>query len=262
VFDPVELSSFYGSAGDELHLCFNFAFVEADLRAEEFRAIVEATEAGLAPHAQPVWTGSNHDVGRFPSRWCGGRPDAARCALMALLTLRGTPFLYFGDEIGMTDVDVPADRLRDPVGLRGSPERGRDRCRTPMQWGPEPGAGFARAGVRPWLPLGDAAAANVIDQRADPGSTLNLCRDLIALRRGTPDLRSGAYASVPSPPGVWTWRRGAEIVVALNLSEEPAIIPAGPATILISTDRGRDGDRVEGSLELGAWQGSVLRTKR
>ena len=90
-----------------------------------------------------------------------------------LLTLRGTPFLYYGDEIGMPDVEIPPDRVLDPV-----PE-GRDGCRTPMQWTSGPGAGFTDA-ADTWLPLGDAGARNVADQRADPGSVLNLVRDLIA----------------------------------------------------------------------------------
>lgn len=259
VFDPAELSTFYGSAGDELHLCFNFAFVRADLQAEDLRALVEATEAGLATGAQPVWTASNHDVGRFPSRWCGGHEGAARCALMALLTLRGTPFLYYGDEIAMTDVAVSDDELKDPVGRSLSPEAGRDRCRTPMQWSRDPGAGFTHAGVSPWLPIGGTAARNVTDQREQPGSVLNLCRDLIALRREVPDLRSGAYASLPSPPGVWIWRRGERTVVALNLSDELAVVPIGPATIVVSTDRTRDGGSTDGTLDLNAWQGVVLR---
>jgi alpha-glucosidase len=88
---------------------------------------------------------------------------------------------------------------------------------------------------------------------------LHLCRDLIALRRKTPDLRSGDYASLPSPPGVWAWSRGDSIVVAINLSGEAASLPLGPATIEIGTDRARDGETVEGDLGLGPWEGAVLR---
>lgn len=259
---PERLAPFYGTSDDELHLCFNFPFVFADFRADALRDVVEATETALPPSAQPVWTASNHDVGRFPTRWCEGRAAGTRCALMALLTLRGTPFLYYGDEIGMTDVPVPERDARDTVGLRLSPEAGRDRGRTPMQWNADPGAGFTGGDVSPWLPLGDAAAINVADQRADPSSTLNLCRDLIALRRRTPDLRSGAYGSLPSPPGVWAWRRGNGIVVALNLSDEVAAIDAEPATILIATDRRRDGEEARGGLTLGPWQGVVLGATR
>ncbi|MGH2635954.1 MAG: alpha-amylase family glycosyl hydrolase [Actinomycetota bacterium] len=257
VYDLQRLSTYYG-AEDELHLCFNFAFVHAGLDAGALRANVEASEVALAPRAHPVWTASNHDITRFPSRWCDGRRDAIRCVLMALLTLRGTPFLYYGDEIGMPNVAIPPDELRDPVALRVSPEAGRDPGRTPMQWTGGAGAGFTSPGVRPWLPFGDAATCNVADQRADPDSTLNLCRDLIALRRRTADLRAGAYASLPSPPDVWSWRRGDGIVIAVNLSDAPARLAVDDGTVLISTDRRRDGEAVREFLELSAWQGVVL----
>jgi alpha-glucosidase len=258
IFDLREVARFYGETGDELNLCFNFPFVFADLDAEILRGIVEATEDALEPFAQPAWAGSNHDVGRFPTRWCADRPDAARCALLMVLTLRGTPFLYFGDEIGMVEVPVPRDDVRDPAGELGT-QPGRDPGRTPMQWNAGPGAGFTREGVRPWLPIGDARANNVEDQRRDPGSVLRLCRDLIALRRETSDLRSGAYASLPSPPGAWSWRRGPSTIIAVNLSDWRVAVPVGPGTIAIGTDRSRDGETADGDLSLGPWEGAVLR---
>jgi alpha-glucosidase len=178
---------------------------------------------------------------------------------MALLTLRGTPFLYYGDELGMTDVPVAPSDARDTVGLRLSPDAGRDPCRTPMQWSGAAGGGFTLADVRPWLPIGDAAAVNVDDQRVDPTSMLHLCRDLIALRRSTPELRSGGYDSLPSPSGVWAWRRGDAIAVALNLTDEPSAVTLGPSRILIATDRARDGEGVRTDLSLGPWQGAVVR---
>ena len=128
-----------------------------------------------------------------------------------------------------------------------------------MQWTSGPGAGFTRPGVEPWLRFGDAARANVADQRSDPNSHLNLCRDLIALRRATPDLRSGAYATLPSPDGVWAWRRGEETIVVVNLSGEAAQLELGPATILIGTERSREGALVEGELSLGPWEAAALR---
>ena len=259
LFDPEVLATYYGSDLDELHLCFNFSFMFEDLDANALRAIVEATEAAFPDGAQPAWTASNHDVGRFPSRWCAGDPARIRCSLMTLLTLRGTPFLYYGDEIGMTEVPIGGEDVRDGPGLIGEAQVVRDPGRTPMQWAADPGAGFTRGDVRPWLPIGDPALTNVADQRSDPNSHLRLCRDLIALRRKTEDLRSGDYASLPSPDGVWAWRRGEGIVVAVNLSGEAASLPLGPATIEIGTDRARDGETVEGDLILGAWEGAVLR---
>jgi len=258
VFEPRQLARFYGTSDDELHLCFNFSLVFSEFRAEALRGVVGSTEAALPPGSQPAWTGSNHDVGRFPTRWCDGWDERSRCALMALLALRGTPFLYYGDEIGMIDVPMPEDAQLDLVGGGGAEQPSRDAGRTPMRWNGRAGAGFTREGVRPWLPIGDPHAINVEDQRGDPDSMLQLCRDLIALRRATPDLRSGAYASLPSPDGVWAWRRGEGIVVAVNLSGEAASLPLGPATIEIGTDRARDGETVEGDLGLGPWEGAVL----
>jgi alpha-glucosidase len=168
-----------------------------------------------------------------------------------LLTLRGTPFLYYGDEIAMPDVAIPPDRVRDPV-----PE-GRDGCRTPMQWTSGPGAGFTDA-ADTWLPLGDAGARNVADQRGDPGSVLNLVRDLIALRRARDDLRRGAYATVPAPAGAWAWRRGDGTAVALNLSDAAVTLPGLSGSVLIATDRARDGEPVDGALDLQPWSGAVI----
>ena len=142
---------------------------------------------------------------------------------MMLLTLRGTVFLYEGDEIGMTDVDVPRDELVDPVGIRFYPYAGRDPVRTPMQWTGEPGGGFTEPGVTPWLPFGDLAC-NVADQHGDPESFLALTKDLIAYRRAQPDLRTGAWTALDAPDGVLAYRRGADHVVVLNLGDADATV--------------------------------------
>lgn len=256
--DLTSLMRFYGNGTDELDLALNFAFVFGGLGAET-RAIVESMEASIPVAAWPVWTGSNHDVGRLATRWCGGDERRIRAALLILLTLRGTPLLYAGDEIGMPDVEVPRERLLDPVGLRHRPdEPGRDRCRTPMQWTGEPAAGFTRPGVEPWLPLGNAAACNVADQREDPGSVLHLCHDLISLRRARADLRAGAYAAVAAPGGAWVWRRGEHTVVALNHSDAPLEAEVGPGEVLVGTRRERDGELVGGAIRLDPWEGLVV----
>jgi alpha-glucosidase len=177
---------------------------------------------------------------------------------MLLLTLRGTPVLYYGDEVGMPQSDVPDDRVVDPVGLLGEPgRRGRDGARTPMPWSAEPGAGFTAPGVEPWLPFGDLTA-NVADQREDPGSVLTLVRDLIALRRSRADLRTGAYAPLDTPDGAWAYRRGDATTVALNLSGEPASIAGVRGRVAVGTDRARDGAAVHGALELGPWEGAIV----
>ena len=166
--------------------------------------VVAATEAALPPETWPVWTLSNHDVPRFPTRMCDGDPRKVRCALTALLTLRGTPVLYYGDELGLGQQDVPTDAIRDIAD--------RDGARTPMPWnGPW---------TDPWLPVG--GGTTVAEQRDDPGSILSFTRELIARRRSTPDLLDGAYEQLEAPPGVWAYRRGGSTVVALNLSDDAA----------------------------------------
>jgi alpha-glucosidase len=258
VLDLAALARFYGSGEDELHLALNVPFVFST-PGPEMRDVVDATEHTLPPAAWPLWNGSNHDAGRFASRWCDGDERRTRAALLILLTLRGTPLLYYGDEIGMRDVSIPQDRLKDPVGLRHWPENpGRDGGRTPMQWTRE--VGFTDAGVEPWLPAGDARARNVADQRGDPDSMLHLCRDLIALRRTRADLHAGANEAVDAPDGVWAWRRGTGTVVAVNHGDTTSELPLDDGEILIGTDRGRAGERIESALRLDPWEAVVLAT--
>ena len=254
-----ELAPYYGNGHDELHLAFNFPFIGAPLETEPMRHIVEATVASLPPGAWPAWTGSNHDMSRLATRWANEDPLRARVALLMLLCLRGTPVLYQGDEIGLTDVPVARDDLRDPLGARYWPYyKGRDPMRTPMPWRDVPGGGFTDAGSTPWLPLGDLASCNVESQRDDPTSMLSLARDLIALRRRTPDLQTGAYASLPSPPGLWAWRRGGGHVVAVNLTDGEASLEGAEGQVCIGTDRRRDGERILGTARLGPWEGLVV----
>ena len=260
VHDLETLATFYGSGVDELHLAFNFVFLEAKLEAATLAPVVARTEELLPSLAWPVWTLGNHDVTRYPTRWARGDERRVRLALMVLLTLRGTPILYYGDEIGLPETDVPPDRVVDPVGLLGDGRRhGRDGARTPMPWTGEPGAGFTAAGVEPWLPFGDLAV-NVAAQRADPGSILHLCRDLIALRAGREALRRGAYVPLPAPDGAWAYRRGDRAAVAHNLSGAPVSVEGLAGRVEIATDRARDGEAVRDGLELGPWEGAVLVT--
>jgi alpha-glucosidase len=253
------LAAFYGTDDDELHLAFNFEFINAPLEAAAMRTIVEGTEAALPPGAWPAWTGSNHDMSRLATRWANGIPLRARTALVMLLGLRGTPVLYQGDEIGLVDTAVAREDLRDPLGVRYWPAyQGRDAMRTPMHWRNVPGGGFTTATTKPWLPLGDLAAYNVEDQRADPASILTLTRDLIALRKRSPDLQTGAYTSLPSPSGVWAWRRGDGTAVVANLSDNDETLEGVGGRVLIGTDRGRDGDSLHRSITLRGWEALVV----
>lgn len=253
------LARYYGNGQDELHLAFDFPFISAPLEADALRGVVEASERALPGGAWPVWTGSNHDVGRFATRWAAGSPARARVALLVLLCLRGTPVLYQGDELGQPDTVVSRAQLRDPLGARFWPHwPGRDGCRTPMQWRDVPGGGFTSPGVDPWLPLGDVSACNVEDQMADQDSMLHLARDLIALRRADPALQTGSYRSMAATPGAWAWGRDERLVVLASLSDEPAYLDGITGTVRLGTDRSRDGEAVVGTLVVSGWEAVVV----
>ncbi len=258
VLDPDAFASFYGR-GDELHLAFNFMLLHSEFAAPALRTAVEQAEALIPPAGWPTWTGGNHDNHRWATRWCGGDEAKVRAGMVMLMGLRGTPFLYNGDEIGMPDTNVPAERLLDPVGKMFGPRVGRDDERTPMHWSRDPGAGFSAPGVEPWLPYGNFAACNVEDQRGDPASTLHLTRDLIALRRGSHDLRRGGYGTHPaSNERLWVWTRGDATTVALNLSDDDATVDGVDGTIRVASDRARDGEPVHGTLALEPWAAVIL----
>jgi alpha-glucosidase len=244
------LAAFYGN-DDELQLAFNFPFVFAPFAAAELSTIVGDTLARLPAGACPVWTASNHDVGRFPTRWCDGDARKARLALLVLATLPGTIVLYYGDEIAMTDVDVPPGLRRDAMSRdTGS----RDRARTPMQWDASPTGGFTADGVRPWLPFGDTAARDVARQRDDPDSVLSFCRAALALRRGEQRGMIADYELLSCADGLWVYRVG-HLVVAANFTDAPAALPAAAGTLLLHSGTK---DRAGGEI-LGPWEGAVYK---
>jgi alpha-glucosidase len=257
VHEVETLASFYGDGVDELHLAFNFVFLLAEFEVATLAPVVAETEALLPERAWPVWTLGNHDLTRFPTRWARGNPGLARCALMLLLTLRGTPVLYYGDELAMPQAQIPPERVVDPEARRDG-DSGRDGARTPMPWSDEPGAGFTTADAEPWLPFGPLAGIDVASQREDRGSALHLTRDLVALRRAEADLRTGSYDEVAASDGVWAYRRGDGFLVALNLGADPTSVPAA-GTLAIGTHRGRDGETIAGSLLLAPGEGAVMR---
>ncbi len=258
VHDLTTLAEYYGS-GDELHLAFNFPFIDAPLEAGPMADVVQRTEQALGPGSWPAWTGSNHDMSRLATRWAGGDPAKARLALVVLVCLRGTPVLYQGDEIGLGDVPVPQQALRDPLGIAYWPAyAGRDAMRTPMPWRPVPGGGFTAPDAEPWLPLGDPRRCNVEDQRDDPESALSLTRDLIALRKGCPDLAAGGYRARESPPGTWVFDRGERITVLANMTPTGGAFDGVEGTVRIASARRLDGRAVRGRLELGAWEAAVV----
>ena len=256
VYDIEEAARFYGD-DDECHLGLNIPFFLADFAAADLRRVVEATEASLPAFAWPCWTMSNHDHSRFPTRWCGENDSLSRCALTILLTLRGTPILYYGDEMAMPDSHIPPGHERDEMAEPGVRES-RDPARTPLHWDKGVGAGFTTSDTPPWLPFGRVDACNVADQRRDPRSVLNFTRDLIAFRRTSPDLRGGEYMTLPSPDGVWAWRRGTSTTIAVNLGTAAAHVATGGGVVAIGTDRDRDGQVAPESMELGAAEAVVI----
>lgn len=257
VFDIPSLAHCYGN-DDECHLGLNVPFLLSSWSAPALSAVVAQCEKVLPSSAWPCWTMSTQDESRFTTRWCGNNPQAARCALMMLLTLRGTPILYYGDELAMPDTEVPealmTDRMANPP-VRIS----RDFERTPMQWSSGSGGGFCEAGVVPWLPFGELDTCNVESQRADPDSALHLCRELIQLRAASPALHSGPYRALPSPDGAWVYLRGSEFAVALNMSEHDVEAACPDGKVVISTLRSHDGRVVDGGATmLSPYEGIVL----
>ncbi|MGD0064151.1 MAG: alpha-amylase family glycosyl hydrolase [Streptosporangiaceae bacterium] len=249
-----QLASYYGD-NDELHLGFNFPFALAEFDAPRLAKIVEQTLAALPPGACPVWMGSNHDIGRFASRWCDGDERKVRLALLVLTTLPGTTVLYYGDEIGLTDVDVPPALRRDNATLHSGADGNRDRARTPMPWDASPGGGFSTPGVTPWLPPGDPPGPNVADQRADADSTLWLCRRLLAVRRTELSGSIPDFEHLPAREGQWAYRVGS-LVVAANFSGRPAGLPSAAGEVLLATS---GTETAAQQRMLAPWEGVVAR---
>ena len=258
--DLERFGDYYGREKPELHMAFNFLFVEAELRARQLAAIAEETLAALPPGATPVWTASNHDVGRFPTRWCNNDERAVRAALVVLSTLPGTLVLYYGDELGMLDVFVPVEQRLDEMTAQPG-NLGRDRCRTPMPWSAGPNAGFTTPSARPWLPVGEHDRVNVQSEQADPASVLNLCRELALLRRSGQVAQLAPLERVLLDDQVWAFRVG-DVTTVANLSSEPATRDLGSValTVLASTQPGAHGNKVTGELTLAPWEAMALRS--
>ncbi|MCA6123964.1 DUF3459 domain-containing protein [Bradyrhizobium sp. WSM 1704] len=256
------LVAYYGNDLRGAQMPFNFALLSTLWSARSVEKIIADYEKALPPGAWPNWVLGNHDRPRVASRV---GPAQAGVAAMLLLTLRGTPTLYYGDEIGMRQVSIAPDQVRDPFE-KNVPDIGvgRDGCRTPMQWSAEPYAGFSTA--QPWLPLAnDFASDNVASLEADRASILNLYKKLIALRRQLPQLIRGSYEAVGSHGDVLLYRRrSAEgvAVIALNFGAHPAAITSSVIgfsnEILLSTFMDRQGEQVEGTLDLRANEGVIL----
>jgi alpha-glucosidase len=226
-----DLRAYYGRNDDAFQLPFNFFILKADrLDASTFRRIVGETERVL--RGRPTtYVLSNHDNVRAFDKFGDGRhnDDIAKQLALMLLTLRGAPFIYYGEEIGMkTTVPARREDVRDPVGKVYWPKnKGRDGERTPMQWTSGRNAGFSAAS-RPWLPVPPTAVTrNVETEASDPRSVLEFYKRAIALRRASPALLDGSYTAIGNDPHVFAYRRrasGQTMIVALNMSNAPQVL--------------------------------------
>jgi alpha-glucosidase len=234
------IAPYYGE-GDELHLAFNFGATHTAWDPEVWRRRLERIDQLLGPReAWPTWVLSNHDIPRHRTR-LGGGEARARAAAVILLTQRGTPFVYAGEELGLEDAIVPPDRVVDPGG--------RDGCRAPLPWSAAPPHGW---GPTPWLPFPPEAVERSVEvQRADPGSILHLYRRLLHARRHSPALMLGDQEVIEGPPGVLAWRRtapdGDERTVLVNMSADAVTVDAG-GVVEVASDGTGEGTPFAGRL--------------
>jgi glycosidase len=262
VADLDDWASYYGAAHDELHMPFNFALIHMPWTAAAIRQHVEQIESAVPHGAWPNYVLGNHDETRLYDRV---GPERMRLAALLLLTLRGTPTIYYGDEIGIPDAPIPPERQQDPHGRR-QPGAGRDGCRTPMLWDRSPNAGFTPdPKAEPWLPLSSGwRQGNVETQLERPDSLLNLTRRLIALRQSEPALQVGAFKSLEGTPGdVFGYSRdheGRRLIILLNFSRhECALVSPTEGRVLLTTaHRERPSANAGGDIRLDPWEGLIL----
>ncbi len=250
LLDPHRMATYVGT--DQLHLAFNFRAFFTPWDAPAWREQVTLAEQLLSDdeHRWPTWVLSNHDFPRHRVRY-GGSEAVARAAAVLLLGLRGTPFLYQGEELGLLDAEVPPERRVDPGG--------RDGCRAPLPWRAGPGHGWP---AEPWLPFPPEAAARSVEaQRADPASILHLYRALLQERRTSPALHAGTLRWLDAPDGVLAFERhhpdGDRRVVVVNMTDVATPVACGPAEVVVASWDPSAGGPFPGVL--GPAQAAVLR---
>lgn len=264
IFNWEKWAKYYGQNLDELHLPFNFQLLGVQWQAGVVRGIVDALEGVLPPGAWPNYVMGNHDESRLATRL---GLDRARMAAMLMLTLRGTPTLYYGDEIGMTDVPIPDEEQQDPWGIR-VPGLGRDPCRTPMQWDDSHLAGFSPPQTRKtWLRLADNyQLVNVKQELDQPTSMLNLYRKLLAFRRSSASLQVGEYSPLDGLPencyGYFRQQAGhPKLLVLLNFSPQVMQVDLPEqkrGSLVISTFQDQEGDINLTELSLRGYEGLLI----
>jgi alpha-glucosidase len=253
---PIDrLMAYYGENLAGFQLPFNFHLISAPWTPAAIAGLIESYEQALPAGAWPNWVLGNHDRSRVATRL---GTDQARVAAMLLLTLRGTPTIYQGEELGMQDVPISPSQVRDPwernvpgLGL------GRDPVRSPLPWSDEPHGGFST--VEPWLPVDTETTPSYERQRGDPASMLSLYRSLLRLRRAEPALAVGSYRTIACTDSVLVYQRqqsGRRFQIALNMSGSSQPLPSEVAAgrVLISTAGALSGS----SDKLGADEGRIL----
>lgn len=261
IYLPIErLVAYYGEDLSGAHLPFNFQLIHAGWNAREIGALVEEYEGAIPEGGWPNWVLGNHDQPRIAARV--GQAQA-RVAAMLLLTLRGTPTMFYGDEIGIGRVEIPPDLVQDPWE-KNEPGLGRDPQRTPMQWDHGRNGGFTTG--RPWLPLSaEAAECNVAALAQEAGSILTMYHKLIAFRRRHLALSVGQYVSAHIDGEVFAYERrhgGERLMVALNFGQKPqkVLLPedAGKVRVLLSTYADHGGDPNGPHVHLRPDEGLVI----
>ena len=250
VSTPQKTVSYCGT--DRLHSAFSFDFTSMQLlfpwNPDWVMKKVRMREGFLNPAAVwPTTVMSNHDLPRAASRYARREDDSQVMIAMALLlALRGTPFMYYGEEIGMRDIHLRRSEILDPPGRKYWPiYKGRDGCRSPMQWNDSPNAGFST--VKPWLPVHpDYPHRNVVAQQKEPGSLYNFTKNLIAVRKKVPALVQGDFTPLKTPRGGLAYLRRTvdqTVLVAMNFSKRRMSfgLPEGNWRVLLTTSTGIPG---------------------
>ena len=264
IYLPIhKLVSYYGPENNGAQLPFNFVLLSIAWYAPGIAAAIDEYEGALPVNGWPNWVLGNHDQPRIISRV---GLEQARVAAMMLLTLRGTPTIYYGDEIAMQDVAIPFSEVKDPQGLN-MPEKNlsRDPSRTPMQWDKTNNAGFTTG--KPWLRLNKSYVRNNVEmERSDAYSMLHLYKRLIELRSKEPSLNSGRYRSVPGDTKILAYTRelegGKRFLVLLNLTHGPAYFKSSfepfRGHVIISASTELEGTYIDGSIELNGDEGLII----
>jgi alpha-glucosidase len=260
IYLPVpQLMTYYGTDLKGANLPFNFQLLQCAWSATAIAKAISEYDAALPAGAWPNWVLGNHDQPRIASR-IGALQ--AKVAAMLLLTLPGTLTLYYGEEIGMTNVPIAPEEVQDPAE-KNEPGigMGRDPERTPMPWGPTSLAGFTTG--KPWLPLGpDHPSVNVATLNQDEGSILHLYRKLILLRQAHSELVAGKMGSIAAEENLLRYERAGSaerFLILLNMGHDPIQVVTENGTICMSTCLDREGDAVNGSVGLRDSEGMIIR---